>query len=464
MALHRPLPPARRRLRRAAAALAALLALGAAGTAQAALTGPDVSSHQHPSGYTIDWSAVHASGAAFAFVKASEGSTYTNPYFAADWAALGANATIRGAYHFARPNAVPGSAVAQAQHFVAVAGTSTDAGDLAPVLDLEVTGGLAPADLTAWAQTWLATVAALTGRTPIIYTYPYFWKTAMAGSAAFTAYPLWIASYSSKQPGQIGGWPTWTFWQYTDAGTVAGVPTKVDVSTFNGTQDQLRAMAGLPATGPVPTTPVPDAASHRPTGRWTSAAAAPGGVRVTAWAADPDSVGAAVPVRVSVDGSVVGTPTAGAARPDLAVSVPALGAGHGLDVTLPLTPGKHQVCLTALGAASTKSKDLGCRTVSVREDPRGSATVTRKGDRIWATGWAVDPQGAGPVTVRLTINGRLIRTFAAQAQTPLPTGSWAGWGPGHGYATTYPVHGKARVCLSLVNQGYGSTTTSCWAR
>ena len=42
--------------------------------------------------------------------------------------------------------------------------------------------------------------ALMTGRTPIIYTYPYFWRNAMGGSTAFTSYPLWIASYSTAAP------------------------------------------------------------------------------------------------------------------------------------------------------------------------------------------------------------------------------------------------------------------------
>src|ERR1700712_5786291 len=58
--------------------------LGATGT----LSGPyaknvfgvDVSSYQHPNGAGINWGSVKASGPAFAFVKMSEGSSYTNPY------------------------------------------------------------------------------------------------------------------------------------------------------------------------------------------------------------------------------------------------------------------------------------------------------------------------------------------------------------------------------------------------
>src|SRR5215217_9484458 len=65
-------------------------------------TGPDVSRWQH--GSPLTWAAVKASGHSFAFVKATEGSGYTNPYFASDWAGTRNVGLMRGAYHFARPS------------------------------------------------------------------------------------------------------------------------------------------------------------------------------------------------------------------------------------------------------------------------------------------------------------------------------------------------------------------------
>src|SRR5438270_6269922 len=103
-----------------AGVLTAVVAVATAAPAAAVVTGPDVASYQHPSSGSIDWAAVKTSGRSFVFVKATEGSTYTNPYFAADWAASRAAGLIHGAYAFARPSV--GSAVAQAQKLVAVAG------------------------------------------------------------------------------------------------------------------------------------------------------------------------------------------------------------------------------------------------------------------------------------------------------------------------------------------------------
>ena len=65
-------------------ALLGLIGLGAT-AAVAAIPGVDTSHYQHhPS---LNWSSVRSDGVRFAFLKATEGSTFTDPYFKADWAA-----------------------------------------------------------------------------------------------------------------------------------------------------------------------------------------------------------------------------------------------------------------------------------------------------------------------------------------------------------------------------------------
>ncbi|MGZ4720964.1 GH25 family lysozyme [Oryzihumus sp.] len=247
-------------LRIAAATLAAISLSGPA-LAHAQVIGPDIASYQHPSGFSIDWGAAKATGgAAFAFVKATEGAGYTNPYFRGDFASIHAKGMARGAYHFARPSLSAGSATAQADYFVRVAGKLGARGDLPPVLDLEVTGGLKPAQLTAWVSTWLKRVKATTGRTPMVYVSPYFWTHSMGNSTAFRSYYLWLASWSSRPPTSLpGGWSRYTFWQYTNAGRVAGISGRVDLSAFNGTTAALWALAkGAPVPAPAPKpTPAP---------------------------------------------------------------------------------------------------------------------------------------------------------------------------------------------------------------
>jgi lysozyme len=215
--------------------VAAVLAVAPAASAVRP-KGLDVSSHQHPGGRAINWSAVKSDGNSFMFVKATEGTSYTNPYFRSDWNAAASLGMARGAYHYARPSKAKNSAVHQANYFLSVTGNMKVHGALPAVLDLEAAGGLSPRQLKSWTQKWLTRVTRVTGRKPIIYTYPYFWQKAMGGTHAFTSYPLWIAGYTyGSRPGLIGGWQNWAFWQYgvLTCG-VNGVGRDVDVDVANG--------------------------------------------------------------------------------------------------------------------------------------------------------------------------------------------------------------------------------------
>ena len=136
--------------------------------------GPDVSGWQHPAGGGINWAAVRGAGASFAFVKASEGTGYTSPYYRSDTATARAQGLYVGAYHFARPRLPISTAATEANYFANIIGDVRGRGWLPPVLDLEVTGGLSPANLTAWTRSFLQTVQARTGRVPIVYTGGWF--------------------------------------------------------------------------------------------------------------------------------------------------------------------------------------------------------------------------------------------------------------------------------------------------
>jgi GH25 family lysozyme M1 (1,4-beta-N-acetylmuramidase) len=242
-------------VRRSARSLVVLVAAVSAIAASALAYGDgvDVSHWQG----NVNWTKVRGDDVTFAFMKATEGTTYADPTLATNWAGAERVGIYRAAYHFARPSTAPGSAQAQARFFVSRAGTFSDTGDLPPVLDLEATGGLGTAALQAWVATWLTTVERLTGRTPMLYFSPYFWIDHLGNSTAFTRYPLWIAHYTTGSPLVPGGWRTWTFWQRTSSGRVAGIGGPVDLNSFNGSNAQLARLArtsggsGSPApTGP----------------------------------------------------------------------------------------------------------------------------------------------------------------------------------------------------------------------
>ncbi len=204
--------------------------------------GVDVSSYQHPYNAAIDWRQVAASGQSFAIIKATESTssgTYVNPFLQGDLNGAHAAGLVVGSYAFARPSR---DATAQADAFASAIGR-LPAPALPPVLDLEDSGGLSVASLQAWTRTFLGRLQARTGVVPMIYSGPSFWSTYMGGSTEFSGYRLWEAHYTSApQPWPVGGWPSYTLWQFTDAAAVPGIASGVDQSRFSGTRAQLEAI------------------------------------------------------------------------------------------------------------------------------------------------------------------------------------------------------------------------------
>ncbi|RMG97932.1 MAG: hypothetical protein D6705_07435 [Deltaproteobacteria bacterium] len=197
------------------------------------LYGIDVSKWQG----SIDWSAMAADGVVFAFVRASDGTGYIDEYFDYNWAEAKANGITVGAYQFFRPNQDP---IAQADVLLDMMGP-LQPGDLPPVIDVEVTGGLGGAAIANAVQAWLDHVEAATGRKPIIYTSPGFWDGSV-GSNAFGDYPLWIAHWGVECPSMPSGWTDWVFHQFSDSGNVGG-KSPVDEDWFNGSPADLADFA-----------------------------------------------------------------------------------------------------------------------------------------------------------------------------------------------------------------------------
>jgi GH25 family lysozyme M1 (1,4-beta-N-acetylmuramidase) len=234
----------------AVAQIAVSHSTSAAVAATTYLSGVDIADYQHPSGAAITWAQV-AKTQSFAVIKATESTTYTNPYERGDVAGARQAGVRIGLYHFARPSLLNGSAtadaVAEANYFSNQINAITGA-QLPPTLDLEETGGLTVAQLVSWTSAFLTRVQADTGRRPMIYTGPYFWNTSMGGSTAFTSYPLWEAHWTTAaSPQSFGGWSNWTIWQWTDGtnpatSNVPGISGTVDRDRFAGT---LAALEGV---------------------------------------------------------------------------------------------------------------------------------------------------------------------------------------------------------------------------
>ena len=250
--------------------------------------GMDISYYQHPGNATIDFNKMYAAGVRFVIIK---GGDTNDPYDAQavrymipDRKAAQAAHLYTSFYYYAYlPNSVDSATIikdakAQAQKVIWRIASLGGYGrrDLPVALDLEnncvlySAGSCAkyatPANSTLWAQTWLDTVSAATGRRPFMYSYPQFLENAMTRSVTLRQYPLWLAHYSidpavlKNQPNakSVGcyaySWTNndctaqWQIWQYTSCGIAGkyGVPgSRVDLNVFYGNNnDFLKLVRG----------------------------------------------------------------------------------------------------------------------------------------------------------------------------------------------------------------------------
>jgi len=203
----------------------------------------DVASYQHPHGAGINWGQVARAGYRFAFVKASEGNYYGNPYFATDLAQAKAAGLFVTGYHFAIPNLSSGAS--QADFAVKHTRYAADGRTMPLALDIEYNPygatcyGLTAARMVAWISAFTAEARRLTGQPTIIYTTADWWRSCTGDNAGFRSDPLWVAAYGRNSPPMPSGWRQWTFWQYTSNARVPGIAAKVDVSYFGRAVLQL---------------------------------------------------------------------------------------------------------------------------------------------------------------------------------------------------------------------------------
>ncbi|MCC9203587.1 GH25 family lysozyme [Arthrobacter sp. zg-Y769] len=216
------------------------------------IQGIDVSSHQG----NVDWTQQWNMGARFAYVKATEGTYYKNPFYNQQYNGSANKGMVRGAYHFAIPSV--GSAAAEANYFVNNGGGWNSGGStLPPLLDIEYNPypelgntcyNMTAQQMVNWVRAFSDTVRARTGRVPMIYTTTDWWQTCTGNSSAFSDHPLHLASYARAPGSTPAGWATYNIWQYSSTGPFVG-----DSNVFNGSSAALTAFAkgNTPAVAPL---------------------------------------------------------------------------------------------------------------------------------------------------------------------------------------------------------------------
>ncbi len=204
------------------------------------VVGIDVASYQG----VVDWVSFTKVNRSFVFVKATEGSSYRNPYFTSQFGGAKAAGMFAGAYHFANPGGKSGKK--QAEYFVKHGGKWTKDGKTLPgVLDIEynpygknICYGLSKKKMVSWITSFVKRYKKLTKRDVVIYTTADWWSKCTGNSKKFSkTNPLWVARWTpTTGPGKLpGGWPYYTFWQYS--------ATVIDQYRFSNNLDRLKVLA-----------------------------------------------------------------------------------------------------------------------------------------------------------------------------------------------------------------------------
>lgn len=417
----------------------------AAAATPGGVQGLDVSAWQK----NINWNQVWTNGARFVYVKATENTNYASAQFSQQYSGSAAVGIIRGAYHFAVPNASSGAA--QANYFVSNGGAwHPDGKTLPPLLDIEYNPygtdtcyGLPPAQMVAWIADFSATVLARTGRSPAIYSTTNWWTKCTGNSSNFSKNPLFIARYPANIASGAGtlpaSWSNYSMWQYASSGIFPG-----DQDVFNGSYISLQNFAG---------TVDPFAALDVVTG-------SPGQVHVKGWAFDP-STSNPISVHVYING--MGSAfVADGSRPDLPPVFGDIGVNHGYDLTIPASvTGELNVCVYAINVGAGVNVLAGsCRTIAPTSgSPSGNVDAVTSGPgQITVSGWALDPDTTNSIPVHVYVDSTATAVVSGDSRPDVAM-IYPGYGAAHGYTTTVAVSpGPHRVCSYGINAGPGSNS------
>jgi lysozyme len=199
--------------------------------APAPIKGIDISQVQG----VVIFQAVADSGIQFVAIRCGVGNDGSDRLYAADLAGAKQAGLKTIAYHFVYPlpNAVGHTGrdpVSQAQAHFAVAQGEVACADFEwPAPQDWAKWSCSANQLNDWMLAYLIEYTRLSGKKPLLYTYPYF-IAAVNPSVDFAQYKLWIASYQST-PTIPRPWQDWSIWQTSGGGgkLPGGAPVDTDV-------------------------------------------------------------------------------------------------------------------------------------------------------------------------------------------------------------------------------------------
>jgi lysozyme len=190
----------------------------------------------------IEWETLARQNVSFAYIKATEGSSHTDPYFARNLDGILQTGLYAGAYHFF---SFESSGASQAAHFIETVPNNSRL--LPPVVDFEFYGDKRknPPDRAKAVEELSAMLSILAehyGKTPVIYVTKDTYAKYIAGG--FKEYPIWYRDVF-RTP-LLSDEREWTFWQFSNRHRLKGYTGKekfIDMNVFRGTWGEFREFA-----------------------------------------------------------------------------------------------------------------------------------------------------------------------------------------------------------------------------
>ncbi len=199
------------------------------------VNGVDVSAYQGQ----VDWDTLSSQDIDFAYIKATEGSTFKDSCFEYNWKEAGETDLRIGAYHFF---SFESSGEKQAANFI----DSVDAIPmmLPPVIDVEYYGKYQNEDdidvveIRAELRNMINILKEEYGVNPVLYVSEETYNTIVAQE--FSDCDIWYRSVYGKIDGELD----WTFWQYSNRHRLNGYEGEepfIDMNVFYGTKEEFES-------------------------------------------------------------------------------------------------------------------------------------------------------------------------------------------------------------------------------
>ena len=183
------------------------------------LRGVDVSHHQGE----VDWQRVRRDRIGFAYLKATEGSGFTDPLFRDSARAARSTGLRVGGYHYFSLCS-PGAP--QAEHFASVL-DAAPARSMPPAIDLELLGNCSDPPprpvLLDQVRAFIDVVERRTGQEIVVYAYPEF-ETRYRFADALDR-RQWVRRIGDRPPTR-----DWFIWQKDDQAVIDGISGPADLN------------------------------------------------------------------------------------------------------------------------------------------------------------------------------------------------------------------------------------------